>query len=334
MKTNSKLIRLYTENLKNFKTISDNYEGDLDGPHLMHCWDEEYDASNKKILFIGKETNKWVDEARNGIKASIVKYKEFSFAQKKQDNTLIWKAIKEFNKIYNADRGDNCFLWSNVCKYSDYKGKGINFDEHKNIIKELNILEKEIKIVEPDIIIFFSGPDYDKRIQTQFENNVGFKSVVKSIPVKELAKLEHPSFPPNTYRTYHPIYLDTTRVERIKRWNFLQIIDAHIQGYDIDNILTEFSIQLKDIARQYNLEFEDKAFSKGEKFCGFYFSKPNWKYCALGFEFEANGFGDFFYGLCRKDMTIPVPISTIKLLNQRFKSEEKATEEWPYWKWF
>jgi hypothetical protein len=329
MDINQKLIRLYTENEKKIKVISDHFEGNLDGPHLMHCWVEEFNNASIKILFIGQEPNKWVGEAQNGLDASIDRYREFSMARESKDNTTFWQAIKQFNKIFNPSCGDNCFLWSNVCKYSDYDGKQISIEEHKYIIGELNILEEEIKIVEPDIIIFFSGPDYDERIQIQFDNKVCFESVVNEIPIRELAKLHHHSFPAHTYRTYHPNFL-----QRGRRWNFLNIIEADIKSYDITSIMKSFNHQLKDIGNKIGLDLNNSFCNTGEKFTGFYYFKPDWKYCGIGFEFESNGFGDFFFGICRKDLAEEIPNSIIKELEQRLSDKDGQTEYWPYWKWF
>jgi hypothetical protein len=80
-------------------------------------------------------------------------------------------------------------------------------------------LTDEIKIVQPDVILFFSGPNYDDKIKIQFNETPQFVKVFDDIPIRELARVAHDDLPYNSYRAYHPAALQRqnklNQVERL-----------------------------------------------------------------------------------------------------------------------
>jgi ABC-type Fe3+-hydroxamate transport system substrate-binding protein len=81
-----------------------------------------------------------------------------------------------FNLIVNllkeifGDRSIGIF-WSNVVKIGKANDKGLPPDYILDAtMKEFNVLQEEIKLINPDIIIFLSGPNYDKYIIFKLKN--------------------------------------------------------------------------------------------------------------------------------------------------------------------
>ena len=63
MLISEKLREFYYSQISNLKAmveeIGNEDTADYEGPLLMYCWDNSYNSSNIKILFIGQETNGW-----------------------------------------------------------------------------------------------------------------------------------------------------------------------------------------------------------------------------------------------------------------------------------
>ena len=62
----------------------------------------------------------------------------------------------------------------------------------------------ELKIAEPEVCLFVTGPDYD-RIIGQYYPGIEFQPI--HAPVREFAQLVHRDLPEKSYRCYHPKYL-------------------------------------------------------------------------------------------------------------------------------
>ena len=223
---NEKLQELYSNNKSNMDAIF-NSDKNIDGPHLIYCWDESYCAARKKILFIGKEQSGGLFRDYYGekigdnlLEASIENYKSIIKRNVAKPSTPIWRKMVDFNKTINGviDSPNPCFLWSNVSKYctlslnEDEKFAPISWEDHCFTVTHMNILAQEIEICKPDIVIFYSGTKhYDDRICIQlddeknnFDKKLQFEPVTDDINSRELARLIHPILPHNSFRTWHP----------------------------------------------------------------------------------------------------------------------------------
>lgn len=207
---NQELEALYKSNQKGINSLQKK-DKNLDSLLLLKVWEEEYNASNKKILFIGKETNGWLGHYVIEVESLLDKYDEFELC-KNGRKTTIWQQMYRFNKLVNrAANSNKNFAWTNVSKSPDINGTKLSHERFSALINDFNVLAQEIKILNPDVVIFLCGHAYDSRIRMQFEGNIEFEEVEAEIPVKQLAKLKHPSLPKHTYRTYHPGYLSRSK---------------------------------------------------------------------------------------------------------------------------
>lgn len=209
---NSSLFNLYNSVQPEILKIYE-LKSHLDGPHLMKCWDEEYINSKVKLLIVGQESTGWVfrdyQKERNNIDliSDCLGTYDMNFKNVPKSSYPLAKTMIALNSalgnLYNNIAPN--FLYTNVSKYCNINAPfPLSYSDHCDVVQNLNLLPKEINITKPDVIIFFSGPNYDDKIQIQFKSEIKFEKVFNDIPVRELAMLVHPELPTHTYRTYHP----------------------------------------------------------------------------------------------------------------------------------
>ncbi len=192
--------------------------------------DEKYTKADIKIMFFGQETNTWLGELNDGaflgeVEPLLDLYNDFfledsCFAYGGQ----FWNGIKRFKELLSDKIPDKNigYVWNNVIKI----GKcGMGFPSETNAItnKYFNVILQEIEILEPDVIIFFSGPNYDEYI----EKAIGkFYKINMSLFVKrQLCKITSMELE-LAFRTYHPNYLWRNNIE-----NFFKPIITEITEY-------------------------------------------------------------------------------------------------------
>ncbi len=205
------LESLYKNYYKELLSIKDTLKKytitDYSSPLLMTCSDD-YENSNNRILYIGKETNSWYEggdkalSTQNPITHILDFYNDFSLGE--NDNRIFWRFIKQCNKKLSVKR--KAFLWTNVNKFGKAHGRGrpdqkvLDLENYK-----FNILKDEIDIIKPNVIIFLSGKDgYDDEIKRKLGNNTIFKDIPN---LQCFSKVINPILPEKTFRIYHPLYL-------------------------------------------------------------------------------------------------------------------------------
>lgn len=203
---------------KNDKTVNH-----YTSPFLLSCWEEKYLASKYKLVIFGQETNGWPDDylyADKDIEDTMKVYKDFELGSSYK--SLFWRYAHEINlKVNGID--DLNFVWNNVNKFGKNYGKGRPHTEVlKNEIEHFNVLSQEMKILNPDICIFLTGPTYDADLKNklpdlEIESFCGY-------PTNEVAKLKSKSLPNNSFRTYHPGYGN-----RYQEW-YYEVIDYIINA--------------------------------------------------------------------------------------------------------
>lgn len=207
------LLRLYLERQSSFKQVLNSFpEDDLAGPFLMSP-DEHYKKQRKPLLIIGQETNGWtyfVDE----VEKQMDTYEEFNVG-KEFDSTTFWNVTRRVERAL-GNESHSC-AWTNLSKFDLYGGKA--YGKYEKMIASLDkILVDEIKIVDPKVCLFFTGPDFDSRIKKIFEG-ITFEEI-ENWNIKQFCRLKHPLLPTHTYRSYHPKSLRLRRLED----SFLQFL--------------------------------------------------------------------------------------------------------------
>lgn len=223
---NDQLLDLYQREIKNLQQIQIDTDF-YDGPHLAYAFDD-YSGAKKKIVFVGQEPNGWAGSISHNVDDLLHKYKDFKMCDAGgKSYTAFWEYIYDFkNTLLNTGNAKD-FMWLNVSKFCEADTGGtIQSDDDFYLLNEnFNVLVQEIKILNPDIVIFFTGSNWDYAINHLLENTVKFNEVHNSVAVKEVAKLTSPHLPFYSYRLQHPRYLRTK-----KKWSNVELVLEHIQS--------------------------------------------------------------------------------------------------------
>jgi hypothetical protein len=222
-KINKPLYTLYKRHMKKLENKIKNYE--FDGPLLMQAWEDEYLTSEYKILFVGREHNGWMGDLVTDVDMLMEKYKSFGLVEN-GDYTTFWQYIYEFKNILMPKSvGKKNFLWTNISKFSTLEGKALKEKDFNFFTKNFHVFEEEIKVINPDIIIFFTNYTWDEKIKNQLSAPAKFIKFHNDIPEDKGARVECISLPFHTYRVPHPITMQTK-----KEWNTMLKIMATIKS--------------------------------------------------------------------------------------------------------
>ncbi len=160
-----------------------------------------------KILVVGKKTNGW--EFKENAKESMLFTLDFLYSTQhnnKMSFTFPYKFCKSINNYnYQNVIKKTYFAWVSLDKFSYDTNNRIQLnDEARHIVdNEFNILEKEIEIINPDIVLFLTG-DYDKYIKKQLD---GVKFHKLGNCECDIARVEHKVLDKRiSFRTYQPDY--------------------------------------------------------------------------------------------------------------------------------
>lgn len=147
---------------------------DLANPLLLHIKDEEkYKNADIKIMFFGQETNSWNGELGSKGMAELLNiYSDFL------ENTYssqFWNAVGDYvNSIKELNPNKSVeFVWNNILKIGKENGKGKPKQDLVDLQKKVfPVIREEVEILSPDLIIFFTGPYYDKYIKKEWNNSL------------------------------------------------------------------------------------------------------------------------------------------------------------------
>jgi len=193
---------------------------------------EKWASAEKRVLLVGQETMGWDFEPGHyydwpyppikslgayleydaSVGAMMHGYQSFEFAAHQPNyNSPFWRAYRQIRlAVGDAPDGfDTSVLHTNLFKSAVDGGSIVKngSEEEADAVWQYSagLLAKEIETLKPDVVIMFTGPDYDRYIDFEFAG-VDFNEVDRHAP-RVISKLFHPALPEETYRTYHPNYL-------------------------------------------------------------------------------------------------------------------------------
>lgn len=205
MYLNHRLFRLYEKYWDDM--IGSLKDNELGNPLLLNFRDEEkYEKADIKIMFLGQETNSW--EGGLGSKDINELMETYSEFLEIRYGGQFWNAVRDYVrtiKDMNPNKSVE-YVWNNIIKIGKEEGKGVPEQHLVNRQKEVfPVLREEIEIINPNLIIFFTGPYYDQYINKEWDE-LQFNEVNNS-DKRQLAIVNHNLLPEITFRTYHPNYL-------------------------------------------------------------------------------------------------------------------------------
>ncbi|MBV35636.1 MAG: hypothetical protein CMP47_09305 [Rickettsiales bacterium] len=214
MSINQKLHSLYADNWASLQEkLKPLNPRKYTNPFLITFDEELLEKSDLKVMIFGQETKGWGD--RFGIldtpEAVIAMYDKF-FCQKNfyggYGTSSFWKAFKYFEKKLQKAHPDKnvYFSWNNINKIGKSNGKTGVSKEARAIEREaFSVISYEVKVFEPDIVIFLTGPNRDGDIKHHF-NDAEFTLLDPKSDIRKLAKVSSNFLPVRTIRMYHPSY--------------------------------------------------------------------------------------------------------------------------------
>jgi hypothetical protein len=162
----------------------------------------------------------------DGVTAMSEMYRWFALARRFPTlNSPFWRGFRHLDASINA-LADSA-LWTNLFKI-DVNGSVIRNCTASEIRAiqhvQRGLLRHEVEVLKPDVVVFFTGPSYDKSIECAFPE-AEFHPLVPEFPESEIAIVNAPGLPINTIRTFHPVYL-----QRSRRWSILSLIADWVQS--------------------------------------------------------------------------------------------------------
>lgn len=232
MSMNDELTQLYNDYFINKIRDLSSDELQFSTPFLLKP-NTSYELSKQKIMIVGQETYTWYGKFaeflsnESPINYAQNVYSKFHEEESTNYNSPFWSYI---NKLF--ENSDYHWIWNNVFKLetveylSDEKhlGKKVSLsvlnknkkyryliDKIKSIQKDIFL--KELEILKPDVVIFFTGNPYDNLFMDwQFDTQKNFYQEIPEafeigIDKWKFGRLCNPLLPQKTFRTYHPNYL-------------------------------------------------------------------------------------------------------------------------------
>src|SRR4029077_21001939 len=179
----------------------------LSNPHFLSV-PEAYPRVRRRLMVVGQQTHWWPRGGgyRQGlghdpVEAIMNLYHDFDLAREYW-STHFWRANHYLYRKLNPGGPRNGFIWSNLVKIDQKQKRPSGSIEE--IISAMGLLQAEISICVPDVVVFFTGPRYEELLQRTFPE-IRIESL--GTETTQVARLVHTSLPRASYRTYHPGYL-------------------------------------------------------------------------------------------------------------------------------
>ena len=179
---------------------------DIEGPFLIDLL-PGYQGSRKRLLVFGQETHGWYCDYGD-FSRQIEGYRTFNLGESYRP-TPFWDFVRRLELAVCGQHYTSA--WLNLNRFDMNSGRPT--PEVEALISELDpLILDELAILEPQIVVFLTGPNYDSRLQSIFPD-------VKFLPdagnSRQFSRIESRFLPKNTFRTYHPGYLRRSGMEEL-----------------------------------------------------------------------------------------------------------------------
>lgn len=201
----------------------------------------EFDAwsqSKSKLMFFGQETLGWefykddkfkyydwpfqdirkfadILVCENGAQAYSRAYEIFDFSKHQPDNyrSPFWRMHRGLvSRLENNI--ERTVIWNNLFKMAYDGGTHLGSDILPadllfSIEISKRLIHSELDHFTPKACVFFTGPNYDFALRKIFDD-IEFQEVGE-YPSRYFSKVKSRMLPENSFRTYHPAYLNRTK---------------------------------------------------------------------------------------------------------------------------
>ena len=196
----------------------------VSGPLLIKA-PQGYGVAKKHLVIVGQQTNGWSnirdDDKGDPIEYLMNDYEGFALGKNPEGKDWtkypFFLAAHELHKKINPEGPELGFVWTNLVRVDQTCERPT--PEIEEAACGCGLLEKELSFLEPDIVIFLTGPTYDERLMKTFPG-ISFEQMSEGVFVHRLL---HHQLPKTSFRTYHPKYLSFS-----KQWNILDILSKMV----------------------------------------------------------------------------------------------------------
>ena len=197
------LLELYSRHKAIIYETGERCNADMAGPFFVSP-NDVYWRAEVKIVFVGQETNEWSSEC--DIVAQMDTYRRFNLGEAYYSSPF-WNVIRKFEIALAKSALSSA--WLNLNRY-DQEGGRPSWD-NQLILSELDfLLTEELKLLAPNIVIFFTGPHYDERLVNLMKADC---TSINNFPSRQLCKIQSDEIEALIFRTYHPKYLRLSGLE-------------------------------------------------------------------------------------------------------------------------
>ncbi len=203
---NGRLRDLYEPYLQFIQSEFSSYSGKISLPLLMKITPSYFDA-NFKILYVGKEIieNFGTLNEKRKFNTDFLMDAHGNFNLQNSPHTPFWDFVHTINEKINGDPYKG-FTWTSFSKFSFNHNTPPVGIQNKNL-RSFELLNHEIRVLQPDIVIFLTGFSYDEEFKHVF-NNISYSPVIDNV----LYRVSHEDLPDNTLITLHPKALIERRI--------------------------------------------------------------------------------------------------------------------------
>jgi hypothetical protein len=175
----------------------------------------EYLKADIKLMIFGMETNGWggiYGQYEDRLDTIIDDYTEYFCGLVTDPKRPIFRGSKcVIDRLHTKIGGNKSieYIWNNIVKMG-YAGKNLGnyhfpaifYNRYDVIKKYLNpLIPKEIEILKPDYIVFFTGPKYDFIIDDVFQKPK--RILIDGFDQNDLCEIVIPNAK-KAFRTHHP----------------------------------------------------------------------------------------------------------------------------------
>lgn len=210
---NQRLIDLYSSHWSILKSQSPKFDDCKIKPAcplLLQVDEDRFHSADLKIMYCGQETKGWGSLENSSLEERLERYRKYFLDGghiKESGASVFWKAVKRFQKYFSHEfQGKEIVnIWNNISKIGLKNRKGMTDDVRKLEREYFPVFREEFEILQPDIVIFMTGPNRDKDIRFHFPDVVIEHSGTEQTK-RQLAVLNSKKLPDIALRTYHPNY--------------------------------------------------------------------------------------------------------------------------------
>jgi hypothetical protein len=182
-----------------------------------------------RVLVVGQETREWgsysvkklaaFSSSSDAVSQVLNRYREFSFG----GAGYFWTYFKSLRQVFDSQSEgfESSVLWTNLYRVSveaDKEEVEDNYSVERNttLIERAalramsrEVLLEEIRLLEPTMVVFFTGPNYDAALTDVFQGAV--LSAVEPFTARQMSWVQHPALPKKSIRSYHPGYMNRAK---------------------------------------------------------------------------------------------------------------------------